>query len=139
MENLDLTITISGIVSVVIIGFFGWIISIIKTQNRAAIKTIKTDSEIEKDMIKKFAILDKIVDGHEIKISHIDKEVSGVINKLESLQLDIGEMKSWIKEDNGLIRGMQEGIKDMKDNQKSLDAKIDLLIRGRGAKRLASG
>lgn len=131
MDNLNLIITIGSVAGITVVGFFGWIISIIKSQNRAAIKTIETDKEIEKDVIKKFAILDKMVDRHEIKINHIDKEVSGVINKLENLQVDIQEMKIWIKEDNNLIRGMRDGIKEMKQNQRALVAKIDLLIVGR--------
>jgi len=117
MPNIELLFTVGGAVTAITVAFFTWIIALIKAQNKSVLKQVKVTSLIEKK-----------IENHEIKIRHLESEVHGVVAKIEKLQGDIADIKTLVREDTTLIRGLMNSLVEIKQNQKELSKKIDGLV-----------
>jgi peptidoglycan hydrolase CwlO-like protein len=118
-----LFIAIVSIFGAVIIGFFSWIIFILRRQERSAIHSIKGN-----------AGLDKRLSIAENNIDNIKEQKKGLIVKVEDLSMDINLLKTAIMETGLGLKVLKEDVKKVESKLDSIDTKIDLFIQGIGIK-----
>jgi peptidoglycan hydrolase CwlO-like protein len=121
--NEKIILAAAALFGAIIVGFFTWIIFILRRQERSAIYAIKDK-----------ASLDKRLGIVETRVDNIVEQEKGLINKIEDLSTDVNLLKTAIMETGLGLKVLKENVNKVENKIDSIDTKIDLFIQGVGIK-----